>query len=208
MKSTSIYIAIVLSTIACQSKVEQRTSDISERAISDVSAAVILDSQDHREIYSIINGLIADGKLNRNYVLKTIAEETSEYFLRSLVIEHGDANSSQLRVSSDGKLVLNDSAVLVRGPERCLESADVDHMLMQEKQMEKFQWDNSRLGFQGSNKKEWYTISVPLFSADSSKAVVRIFYRCDQFLCGTDETLLLTSRNGRWIPKTIDMAVH
>ena len=80
-------------------------------------------------------------------------------------------------------------------------NADIDYMLKQKEEHLSFKWDNSRLGFNRDNNKQWYVFSVPLFSKDKSKAVMMIedLY---QGLCGYGWTVLFKKENDKWTSQT------
>jgi hypothetical protein len=84
----------------------------------------------------------------------------------------------------------------------CLSEEDVIHMLWQKEQRKNFRWDNSRLGF-NVGAETWYRFSVPLFSLDSTKAVMGVFFRCHHENCGNDEEVLFEKQNGVWKVKTV-----
>ena len=74
---------------------------------------------------------------------------------------------------------------------------DIAEMKYQKKNVASFQWDNSRLGFNLSNKENWYSFSIPLFSKDKNKVVLMIKSLCPG-LCGSGQTIIFLNKNGNW----------
>ncbi len=81
--------------------------------------------------------------------------------------------------------------------ENCFTREDVNYMLQQKRKLKSFSWDNSRLGFDTTNKKAWYSFSVPLFSKDHKKAIMSVEESCPG-LCGSGYTMLFTKQNNVW----------
>jgi len=92
-------------------------------------------------------------------------------------------------------------------PSQCLTAADIAFMLRQQKELNGFVWDNSRMHFTISNTDRWYVFSIPLFSLDSTKALITIRDLC-KGLCGTGRTLLYQKKEGKWSSSAIEMWYH
>jgi hypothetical protein len=79
-----------------------------------------------------------------------------------------------------------------------LTANDVDDMLRHKKSLTGFKWDNSRLGFNLSNRKNWFSFSIPLFSRHKDKVIMKIESLCPG-LCGTGYTVIFVMENGKWV---------
>jgi len=91
--------------------------------------------------------------------------------------------------------------------DKCLTRMDIDQMLRQKEINKNIRWSNSRLGFDLTNHKNFYCFSVPVFSLDKKKAIVKISDLCPG-LCGTSETVLFKKENGKWISQSGFAALH
>ncbi|MBL4642668.1 MAG: hypothetical protein JKY44_03650 [Flavobacteriaceae bacterium] len=78
-----------------------------------------------------------------------------------------------------------------------LSKEDISEMISQKESSKTFEWNNARLGFNLSNKNNWYSFSVPLFSKDKNKAVMMIRNLCPG-LCGEGKTILFIKKDGKW----------
>lgn len=90
---------------------------------------------------------------------------------------------------------------------KCLTKSDIKSMLKQKEKYISFKWDNSRLGFDLHNDKQWYCFSIPLFSQDKTKAVMMIRDLCPG-LCGTGSTILFTKEKDKWTSVTGGPWIH
>lgn len=156
-------------------------------------------------IYDFMQVVIADQKLDLSYGLTIepsrgcdLSQDDST-FLKTLLIE----KSKPKKDTSDWRNV----TVTFNGLSKCLMKADIDEMLLQKEKLSKFTWDNSRLGFNNSNNKNWYCFSIPIFSKDKTKAVMMIRNLCPG-LCGTGWTVLFINENNRWTSTTGGQWMH
>ncbi len=89
---------------------------------------------------------------------------------------------------------------------KVLSPQDIDTIMKQRKKSFP-NWDNSKLRFNLSNKKHFYSISHPVYNLNKSIALVRIDYHCPG-LCGTDKIYMLIKKQGVWEVHIISSAIH
>lgn len=166
-------------------------------------AAIPLPDSSNPHIYRFLQMVIRNRNLNRSYGISLNAEANcSTYgddriFLRKeLLIKKEKKKPEPVVDSLTGYYVVNIEYLF--GYERCLTPTDINDMLWQQKQFAGFKWNNERLGFNLKNRKNWYSFSVPLFSRDGKKAVVKVSSLCPG-LCGTGNTLLYIKKKGKWV---------
>lgn len=184
----------------------------------DISKSVQIDNS-NRFIYEFMRIVIADQKLNFNYGLELTPESNcsmgyDSIYLQTLLIvppkkpvQRPAEYKTEIDSSSKGnhKLTfkkLNVVSTITLEPismelKNCLTKEDIEHMLSQKAKYTSFKWDNSKLRFDEANDKNWYCFSVPLFSKDSTKAIIMIRDLCPG-LCGSGSTVLYTKQNGVW----------
>ncbi len=81
-----------------------------------------------------------------------------------------------------------------------LSKDDIAYMLAQRVHLTTFKWNAARLGFNKTATYNYYYISVPVFSVDKTKAILKIEELCPG-LCGQGHTILYTKRDGIWTPE-------
>ncbi len=146
------------------------------------------------EIYSTLEYIITEQKLNKDYGLKFIPSDRcasgkeDKEFLTGLILTTDQKDSL---ASSTIAIPL----VLDLGLQKCLTKEDIDFMLSQKEINKEFQWNNSKLGFNLDNHDNWYEFSVPLFNKDKSKAIFLVSKLC-KGLCGTEQTFLVETNGG------------
>jgi hypothetical protein len=162
-------------------------------------------------IYNFMRMVIRDQKLNKKYGLLVIPEQNCGTYgddrlnLKQLLIEEKKPEKvAPDTVSSDsiypGMVFSSGPAIITTvyfGPEKCLTRSDIKFMMAQKGEWTNFKWDNDRLGFDKANKKNYYAFSVPLFSKDRKKAVIKIESLCPG-LCGTGNLVAYIKKNGKW----------
>lgn len=79
-----------------------------------------------------------------------------------------------------------------------IDKNDIHEMKLQKEKLKNFFWDNAQLGFSPSNRAHWYRFSIPLFSKDRKKAVMKIEDLCPGF-CGWGGTYVFRNENNKWI---------
>lgn len=198
MKNLSAIILILL-TISCRHKPE---------AIQTTNNSTVLVKKDtsHAELYKVLQFVIADQQLNRRTGINTEPIPISEQYLLERLIDTTDVSSAV--VLKDGKLVLKDTFTYTIHPPRVLTNDDISFMKSQLAKLKNFYWDNTRLGFNASNEKEWYQFSVPLFSRDSTKIVMHMYWTCNQFMCRDETPILVKKEQGHWIVETGPILYH
>lgn len=160
-----------------------------------VDATIALPDTANQDIYDFMKIVIAERQLNLGFGLAIEPEQNCDLssddaiFLKTLLIE-----KKRSVKESDG---LNNLIVTGNELPKCFTKADVEDMLQQKKTFSTFTWNNTRLGFNPDNKKNWYCFSVPLFSKDRKKAIMMIRNLCPG-LCGTGSTVVFTKENKKW----------
>ena len=159
-----------------------------------VDAASEMPDTTNQYIYDFMKIVIEEQQLNLDYGLEIEPKQRCDLstedsvFLQTLLIKKNIKKKSN---------ELNRILISMNELPKCLTRSDVEGMLQQKKRLSKFLWNKSRLGFNLNNNKNWYNISVPLFSKDKSKVVMTIENLCPG-LCGTGSTVVFTKKNGKW----------
>ncbi|WP_272151346.1 hypothetical protein [Tenacibaculum aiptasiae] len=149
-------------------------------------------------IYDIMDVVIKDQKLKLNYGLNIEPEQnfgnehTDQENFELLLAELASKKNNQKTDAINWRLQLNSQTLLAD-----LTREDISEMIEQKEKLKGFTWDNSKLGFDLSNKKDWYSFSIPLFSKDRKSAVMMIRNLCSG-LCGEGKTIFLTKKEGKW----------
>ena len=199
LKNIFISFSIITFIISCGLKAD-KPNDISAAdtlgvTASLVDATIALPDTTNQCIYDFMKIVIAERQLNLGYGLAIEPEQDCDLssddvvFLKTLLIE----KKKKTDVPEDATGVL----ITLNELPKCFTKADVENMLQQKKAFSKFTWDNSRLGFNADNHKNWYCFSVPLFSRDRKKAIMMIRNLCPG-LCGTGSTAVFINKNGKW----------
>jgi hypothetical protein len=155
-----------------------------------------------KEIYDLMQIVITEQKLKKNSGLLIDPEDRCDasledsVFLKTLLIDSVKAEVAIDTIDWQNRLMTITSTMFGQ-LDKCLNSEDVSCMLQQKKDHVNFKWDNSKLNFDMNNDSLWYAFSVPLFSKDKTKAVLRIESLCPG-LCGTGWTALCKKENGEW----------
>lgn len=150
----------------------------------------------NKDIYDFMKIIIDEQKLNLKYGIRlepesnfNLTEPDSESFkllLTKLESSKQKTDSLNFRLDWNSLTLLSD-----------LTKEDILGMISQKEDLKPFKWNNARLGFNLSNKSDWYSFSVPLFSKDKKKAVMMIRNLCSG-LCGEGKTVLFIKKNGKW----------
>jgi hypothetical protein len=195
----------------CGSSIEDyvRLHD-SVAAVESAKAAIIVSQPDtsNQGIYDFMKIVIAEKKLDLTNGLAIDPEqgfdinEDDKAALQKLLIEP----EKKATIDTGDYRTITFTAGEV-GLEKCLTKTDIKQMLLQKAQLASFQWDNSRLGFNMSNDKNWFSFSIPLFSKDKSIAIMKIEDGCPG-LCGTGETVLFRKQQNKWTCETGGQWIH
>ncbi|MEO8770734.1 MAG: hypothetical protein ABI402_11630 [Ferruginibacter sp.] len=201
---TIIYFTLVIIMFGCgQSNKEHDIhftthSDPITTAFNTPPAAGKRDTT-NQYIYDFMKIVIVEEKLDLSYGLSTVPEqrcdpgqEDKDYLSRLLIKKKEKSKPININEWQTIKLSVE--------PERCLTNTDRNSMLLQKEKLDSFEWDISRLGFKSMNNKNWYSFSVPIFSADKRKAIMMIENLCPG-LCGTGNTIVFTKENNKWTSK-------
>jgi len=177
-------------------------------ATSHTANTIIVPDSSNQYIYDFMKMVIQDQKLDLSYGLTLEPEPGCDLsgddysFLKTLLIETKKTENYE-DTSQFGSMTIYTLEMT-----KCLTQTDIKSMLYQKtKLLPVFRWDNSRLGFDLKNNKNWYCFSIPLFSTDKKKAVMMIRDLC-QGLCGTGWTVLFRKEHNKWISETGGQWVH
>jgi hypothetical protein len=205
-----ISLSLFLGTLILSCAEPRRESPVIRR----VSESKVIIPKADQKLYDVVKFIIEEQKLNRSYAiniapLKNISQEDDEYYLMGLLIKaRAEDITTQKIAALDSFHYVIDIPPYDFRLKDCLMKEDVDYMLHQKKKRHQFVWDGTALGFNAKNSHSWYSISVPLFSVDSSKVLVGVQFRCDQFMCGNEVDILLTKVDGKWESRTGPVIVH
>jgi hypothetical protein len=176
---------------------------------------LVKDSVDHTlypAIYAFMKELIRLHQLDTSYGLQIEPEINVAYssdeksFLKKYLIEK-KKEIPQLVVTKDTigradslgeySFTLDRHSISFSNDFKCLTNADISYMINNKPDLERFKWDNSRLGFNLANHQNYYGLSIPLFSIDHKTAIIMIEALCPG-LCGTGNTYLFRKKNAVW----------
>ncbi|MFK7749486.1 MAG: hypothetical protein AB8B65_13910 [Kordia sp.] len=154
----------------------------------------------HQDIYDFIEIVIKEQQLDKNHAISitpesrfSISESDDVTFNEALFeIQQKEQKQKAFDKNEDYVFTFNIVNYLKK-----LTKEDIYEMQRQKKELTRFKWDNSRLGFNQSNKTNSYTFSVPLFSKDRTKAVMMINDLCSG-LCGNGKSIFFSKENGEW----------
>ena len=154
------------------------------------------NQEQNLDIYELMQAVIKEQELNLNYGLTLepemsfdLAKSDEENFkslLSAIESKNNIADAPNWTGELNSENLLSD-----------LTKQDIFEMIKQKENLKTFKWNNSELGFNLSNKNNWYSFSVPLFSEDRTKAVIMIRDLCSG-LCGGGKTILFTKKNEKW----------
>lgn len=162
--------------------------------------------QQDDEIYELMKFVIKDQKLNLENGLSSrpdtyIFNELSD--LKSTKVKIQNVDSTEIDV--EGYKLRMPSVIYLEYCEN-MELEDIDYMLSAPYDTS-FRWDNGKLKFNRSNDSSWYSISLPVFSKDKSKAVMTIRNLC-RGLCGHGWVVCLRKEQNNWVAETGQQWMH
>lgn len=206
--TTLIFISILWS---CNNSTADKQADpTSEPVITDSITTAKFDSTSApQEIYDFMTIVIDEQKLHLNYGLIV---ESSQYLSVGCQDKKFLEDELLIKKEEPVKTVTVNGLVIpaeikVNIFSRCLTKKDINTMLIQNTTYKNVRWDNSRLGFDLSNDKNYYSFSVPVFSADRTKAIIQIKDLCPG-LCGISQTVLFKKEKGTWTSEVGAAAYH
>ena len=205
-----IILGLSLTLLSCGqsiNKADNNNSVDKTTSITDTLAEVkpSIPDTSNQNIYDFMKVVIADQKLDLSYGLTIEPEQgcdlsqDDKIFLKTLLIE----KTKPKKDTDDWR----NMTITINQLPKCLTKGDIDEMLLQKEKLSNFTWDNSRLGFNLSNKKNWYCFSRPLFSVDRQKVIMMIRNLCPG-LCGTGWTVVFTKQNNKWTSQTGGQWIH
>ena len=166
----------------------------------------------NQDIYNFMQVVVEEQNLNFDYGIQIKPEsdfgiwETDQMTFNSLISNLENDKKNKMKMDSlnwmQTSVKLNSHDYL-----QDLTKEDIAEMISQKENLKIFQWDNTKLGFNNSNKNNWYGFSIPLFSKDKNKAILMIKKLCPG-LCGEGKTLLFTKKNGKWNSETVMIWQH
>jgi len=155
----------------------------------------------NQDIYNFMKIVIEEQNLDLHYGIRLepesnfmISESDSTVFNKLLFKIKNKQQETKGFNKNDTVISLYNSISLYN---ESIKEEDISEMILQKKNLKSFQWDNSKLGFNLSNKENWYSFSIPLFSKDKNKAVMKIRDLCSG-LCGNGRTILFVKENNNW----------
>jgi hypothetical protein len=142
--------------------------------------------------------VIKDQKLDMGHGLSISPEQ--DYFsyvsgnelLGSLLIKKEKKDTSKL--------------IFYAYPTACFTKEDTSYMFKEKTKFKNFAWDIEQFGFNGSNDKNYYAFTIPLFSIDHKKALITVDDLCPG-LCGSTVTLLYTYKRNKWTSESFAQGV-
>ena len=149
-------------------------------------------------------------KEDNTYLLKFIKGKPETITYYPMGIKRKDtllADSTIVQLKPE-PFIFTTSALSIANPLACLTKADIKYMLAEKIRLQKFSWNNQRLGFNLSNKNNWYVFSLPYFSKDKKKALISIRSLCKPFLCGGGYVLLYRYEDNKWKSTKVDYWIH
>lgn len=173
---------------------------------------IVPNNLKEKELYDFMKIVIKQLDLKKTYGLSIIADTSYMYqtfdrtFLANYLIDsvavknHLRFDSLQKRLHPDSIRLFNPYLYEMR---KCLSENDILSFLQNKKTFSSFKWRNSELGFNLKNKKEWYTLTVPIFNANKTMAIISVSYSCNLFLCGNGEVVLFKKVNNKWTNVTL-----
>jgi hypothetical protein len=197
----NILFGLVLTTLSCRENNNKIDNTIDNKKVIDEVKVLQKSDTSNQYIYDFMKVVIANKNLDSTYGLTIEPEincdvsQDDETFLKTLLIEKNKKENE------------NDITVITSEIDKCLTKADIQFMLNQKAKLKLFKWDNSKLGFNFKNEKNWYSFSLPLFSTDQQKAIIKICSLCPG-LCGTGQTVLFTKENNNWTSQMNPPWVH
>jgi hypothetical protein len=203
MKAFVVFLICILASWGC-------SAGVGATAKADTTAYAVSE----KEIYEFMQMVVKDQKLfmamhlvSRPDTRCTTHDDSSYlYTLDSALVTLFEAD----KLKHDDTCLVNLGGYMIglhRGNtyyinqsqiERCLSKNDIAYMLRQRQEQKDFRWDSKRLGFSKKPTDNEYHISVPLFSEDKSKVILKIEDICPG-LCGSGYTVMYIKRNGQWI---------
>lgn len=174
------------------------------------------------EIYNFIELVIKEQKLNKSFGLQLKVDNYINTKKNDSILLNGPLSTKTIRTDSItlrpekyDTLIwsTNDTFILHRAPHkfimndnRCLNENDIDYMLKQQNCYSNFFWNNTLLGFNNNNQ-QWYNLSVPLFSIDRNKVIIKVVELCPG-LCGHGNTILYKKVKNEWQSTYIETWFH
>jgi hypothetical protein len=185
---------------------------------SETSKVLSQNELTTKEIYDFIQVVIAEQKLNKNHKLDitppthcSITDNDSIFLMQFLIdtskIKEDNSFSTYDSISGKYKPHLSEQTFSFPIRPQILTLDDINFMLLQNRQLVNFKWDNNRLNFNQSVSKAWYEISLPMFSKDKTKVIIRVSDLCPG-LCGNGNIYLFVKKGNEWDIMTISSWFH
>lgn len=225
------FILIILIAYGCSKKqpAHELKADITSIIRTDTTAAA---ADTNQYLYDFIRMVEKDQKLDYSYGLRLETNqslssiEDDSYlwkFFKKTAQPIKTETLKNISLTQDStKTIVSDSIITLKPTEpfiissttfpnridnECLTKSDITYMLAEKRRLQHFSWDNKRLGFNVTNKENWYVFSLPYFSKDKKTALISIRSLCPG-LCGSGYVLLYRYEKNKWISKQVDFWVH
>ncbi len=161
----------------------------------------------NEDIYNFMKIVLKDRKLNFSYGLNIKPESSSHLFkhdtIHKLSLIKTDTDSvKHIYLSNNNLLNLNLSTI-----SKYFTQEDITEIQSQQASTKNFQWDNTKLRLEESNKNNWYSFSIPRFSEDKNKAIIIIKNLCPG-LCGNYETILFIRKDNSWASNVLSSGFY
>ena len=147
--------------------------------INRMSSQLNLDSN---AIYSIVNIVIENQNLNKNFGLKLEIENNC------LTSDCNDSIVFEKLKNFDVYTTFN----------KCLTIKDIKFINNQIQNNYIKNWDNKKLNFNLNNIENYYVLSPPLFNIDKNIVLIKLEEFCNKPFCGQGRTLIFKKIDGTW----------
>ena len=168
------------------------------------------------DIYSIVNYVVRQEKLNKNYGLNTAISrycyenEPDSIFLKWLLIKEEKVDTTT-NIDTSKTLQLNQIVLtnLLSYPDKnILTLDDIDYIDCEKSVFSGDRWNLHSLGFKAKNKKGfYYTFSLPYFNVQHDKVIFMYTFSCPG-LCGSGKTILLKKKGDTWDKENLALWFH
>lgn len=165
------------------------------------------------EIYSIINIVIKKEKINKSDGIDLRIQpyfdlsQNDTAYLKTFLIKP-KKKVKMIRVpATDSTFAYEIPESFSSQDKGLLTNADIEYMLCTRAKYKNLRWDNSKLGFSESNKKNFYIFSLPYFNKKHDLVLLSYDWLCPG-LCGSGKTIVLKKKGNGWDISSLNMWFH
>lgn len=176
-------------------------------SVNNVFAQTENASSDYSEedLYQFMQMVVTTQNLNKTYALayKTDANKYEWSFFSEYTL---DSTSLEAALAFDS--IQKARGTLLANPyyKDGLTPKDIESFLQNGKNVNPvYKWKDDAFDFDQTNRKDWYTFTLPVFNSDKTMALVTIRYTCSEFLCGNTQYFLYKKVNGEWTGKALSL---